>query len=81
MIARQILLHFVQTYQFYDLFDIDFIDWFDFFEHEYKNILNMIDYFAEALFAYSTFDIFVFDVKQIFDYHQNSEHFMSAAMY
>ena len=63
VIARQIFLHSIQTYQFYDLFDIDFIDWFDFFEHEYKHILNMIDYFVETLFAYLTFDIVVIDVK------------------
>ena len=81
VIARQIFLHSIQTYQSYDLFDIHFIDWFDFFEHEYKHILNMIDYFAEALFAYSTFDIVVIDVKQIFDYHQINEHFMSTTIY
>ena len=81
MIARQVFLHSVQTYQFYDLFDIDFIDWFDFFEHEYKHILNMIDYFVETLFAYSIFDIVAIDMKQIFDYHQINEHFMSTTIY
>ena len=81
VIARQVFLHSIQTYQLYDLFDIDFIDWFDLFEHEYKHILNMIDYFVEALFAYSTFEIVAIDVKQVFDYHQISEHSMSAAIY
>ena len=81
VIARQVFLHSIQTYQSYDLFDIDFIDWFNLFEHEYKHILNMIDYFAEALFAYSTFDIVAIDVKQVFDYHQINEHFMSTAIY
>lgn len=81
VIARQIFLHSIQTYQSYDLFDIDFIDWFDFFAHEYKYILNIIDYFAKTLFAYFTFEITVSNVKQIFDYHQNNEHFMFATIY
>ena len=41
----------------------------------------MIDYFVETLFAYLIFDIVAIDVKQIFDYHQISEHFMFAAIY
>ena len=79
--ARQKSLSSIQICKFYDLFDIDFMKWFQIFKHEYKHICNMICYFSKILYSYSTFNIKTENVKQTFQYHQNNEHSLSAAIY
>ena len=55
--------------------------WPQIFKHEYKHICNMICYFSETLYSYLTFSTKTENAKQAFQYHQNSEHFLSVAVY
>ena len=81
IVDRHVSLSFIQTYQFYDLFDIDFMNWFEDSIHDYKHFCNMIDYFWNDLFFYSTMSTKISNVKQSFQYHKFSDHFMFVAMY
>ena len=79
--ARQRPLSSIQICRSYDLFDIDFMKWPQVSKHGYKHICNMICYFSKAMYSYSTFSTKTEDAKQTFQYHQNSEHSLSVAVY
>ena len=78
---RHVSLSSIQIYQFYDLFDIDFMNLSTFSKHEFKNICNMIDYFSNDLFSYSTMSTKISNVKQSLEYHKFSDHLLLVAIY
>ena len=49
--------------------------------HNYKFILNMINYFFEIIFSFFTINIDVIDVKQTLIYYKSSNHFLSIVVY
>ena len=81
IVDRHVSLSFIQTYQFYDLFDIDFMNWFENSIYDYKHFCNMINYFSNDLFFYSTMSTKISNVKQSFQYHKFSDHLMLVAIY
>ena len=81
IVDRHVFLSFIQIYQSYDFFDIDFMNLFTFSKHEFKNICNMINYFSNDLFSYSTMNTKISNVKQSLEYHKFNDHFLLVAIY